>query len=128
LNDNIINGRIRGIAGVVGCNNARTRHNEGHIAVVKELIKNDVIVLTTGCNGIACAMEGLLTPETAAVLLRTGPGGSLRNRRYSAGSASGFLRGQQPDPAGGHRSGQGRRTRKRHQRSAGGRQRPGMDE
>ena len=67
LNENIINGRIRGIAGVVGCNNARTRHNEGHIAVVKELIKNDVIVLTTGCNGIACAMEGLLTPESAAV-------------------------------------------------------------
>ncbi|MDY6791526.1 MAG: anaerobic carbon-monoxide dehydrogenase catalytic subunit [Thermodesulfobacteriota bacterium] len=67
LNDNIINGRIRGIAGVVGCNNVRTRHNEGHIQVVKELIKNDVIVLTTGCNGIACAMEGLLTPESAAV-------------------------------------------------------------
>lgn len=72
LNDNIVNGRIRGIAGVVGCNNARTRHNEGHIAVVKELIKNDVIVLTTGCNGIACAMEGLLTPESAAV--HCGPG------------------------------------------------------
>ena len=72
LNDNIINGRIRGIAGVVGCNNARTRHNEAHIEVVKELIKNDVIVLTTGCNGIACAMEGLLTPESAAVYC--GPG------------------------------------------------------
>jgi anaerobic carbon-monoxide dehydrogenase catalytic subunit len=72
LNDNIINGRIRGIAGVVGCNNARTRHNEGHIQIVKELIKNDVIVLTTGCNGIACAMEGLLTPDTAAVFC--GPG------------------------------------------------------
>lgn len=67
LNDNIINGRIRGIAGVVGCNNARTRHNEGHIKLVKELIKNDVLVLAAGCNGIACAMEGLLTPETAAV-------------------------------------------------------------
>jgi anaerobic carbon-monoxide dehydrogenase catalytic subunit len=72
LNDNIINGRIRGVAGVVGCNNARTRHNEAHIQVVKELIKNDVIVLTTGCNGIACAMEGLLTPESAAVYC--GPG------------------------------------------------------
>ena len=72
LNDNIINGRIRGIGAVVGCNNARTRHNEGHIKVVKELIKNDVIVLTTGCNGIACAMEGLLTPESAAVYC--GPG------------------------------------------------------
>jgi hypothetical protein len=57
---------------VVGCNNARTKHNEGHIAVVKELIKNDVIVLTTGCNGIACAMEGLLTPESAQVYC--GPG------------------------------------------------------
>jgi carbon-monoxide dehydrogenase catalytic subunit len=72
LNDNIINGRIRGVAGVVGCNNARTRHNEAHINVVKELIKNDVLVLTTGCNGIACAMEGLLTPETAQVFC--GPG------------------------------------------------------
>ncbi|MBU1344421.1 MAG: anaerobic carbon-monoxide dehydrogenase catalytic subunit [Proteobacteria bacterium] len=72
LNDNIINGRIRGVAGVVGCNNARTRHNEGHIAVVKELIKNDVIVLTTGCNGIACAMEGLLMPGSAAAYC--GPG------------------------------------------------------
>jgi carbon-monoxide dehydrogenase catalytic subunit len=72
LNDNIINGRIRGVAGVVGCNNARTKHNEAHIAIVKELIKNDVLVLTTGCNGIACAMEGLLTPETAQVFC--GPG------------------------------------------------------
>ncbi len=72
LNDNIINGRIRGVAGVVGCNNARTKHNAAHIDVVKELIKNDVLVLTTGCNGIACAMEGLLTPETAGVFC--GPG------------------------------------------------------
>ncbi len=72
LNDNIINGRIRGIGGVVGCNNVRTRHNDGHITVVKELIKNDVIVLTTGCNAIACAMEGLLTPESAKVFC--GPG------------------------------------------------------
>jgi carbon-monoxide dehydrogenase catalytic subunit len=72
LNDNIINGRIRGIGGVVGCNNVRTRHNESHIQIVKELIKNDVIVLTTGCNAIACAMEGLLTPESAAVYC--GPG------------------------------------------------------
>jgi carbon-monoxide dehydrogenase catalytic subunit len=72
LNDNIVNGRIRGIGGVVGCNNVRTRHNDAHLQVVKELIKNDVIVLTTGCNGIACAMEGLLTPESASVYC--GPG------------------------------------------------------
>ena len=72
LNDNIINGRIRGIAGVVGCNNARTKHNEQHITLIKELIKNDVIVLTTGCSAIACGTHGLLTPETAGVYC--GPG------------------------------------------------------
>jgi len=66
LNDNIINGRIRGVAGVVGCNNARVKHNEGHVAMVKELIKNDVLVITTGCNAIACAEAGLMVPEAAA--------------------------------------------------------------
>ncbi len=72
LNDNIINGRIRGIAGVVGCNNARTKHNEEHITIIKELIKNDVIVLTTGCSAITAGIHGLLTPEAAAV--HCGPG------------------------------------------------------
>ena len=66
LNDNIINGRIRGLAGVVGCNNARVKHNEAHVTMVKELIKNDVLVLTTGCNAIACAEAGLMVPEAAA--------------------------------------------------------------
>jgi len=66
LNDNIINGRIRGVAGVVGCNNARVKHNAGHVTMVKELIKNDVLVLTTGCNAIACAEAGLMVPEAAA--------------------------------------------------------------
>jgi carbon-monoxide dehydrogenase catalytic subunit len=65
LNDNIINGRIRGIAGVVGCNNIHTTHDSDHVTMVKELIKNDVIVLTTGCNAIACGKVGLLTPEAA---------------------------------------------------------------
>jgi carbon-monoxide dehydrogenase catalytic subunit len=72
LNDNIINGRIRGLGAVVGCNNARTQHNNFHIELIKELIKNDVLVLTTGCAGIACGMHGLLTPETAGVYC--GPG------------------------------------------------------
>ncbi len=72
LNDNIINGRIRGIGGVVGCNNARSMHDSAHITIIKELIKHDVIVLTTGCSAIACGKAGLLTPESAAVFC--GPG------------------------------------------------------
>jgi carbon-monoxide dehydrogenase catalytic subunit len=66
LNDNIINGRIRGVAGVVGCNNARWVHNEAHIAMVKELIKNDILVIQTGCSAMASAMAGLMVPEAAA--------------------------------------------------------------
>ncbi|MCX5814441.1 MAG: anaerobic carbon-monoxide dehydrogenase catalytic subunit [Proteobacteria bacterium] len=65
LNDNIINGRIRGVAGVVGCNNVRTPHDAAHLAMIKELIKNDVLVLTTGCAAMACGKAGLLTPEAA---------------------------------------------------------------
>jgi len=62
LNDNIINGRVRGVAGVVGCNNPKVAHDEAHLAVVKELVKNDVLVLQTGCAAIASAKAGLLDP------------------------------------------------------------------
>jgi len=65
LNDNIINGRIRGVAGVVGCNNPRVTHDAIHLAMIKELIKNDVLVVQTGCSAMAAAKVGLMTPEAA---------------------------------------------------------------
>ena len=71
LNANIINGRIRGVAGVVGCTSPRIKQDWAHVELVKELIKNDVLVLQTGCSQIALAKAGLTTPE-AAVL--AGPG------------------------------------------------------
>jgi carbon-monoxide dehydrogenase catalytic subunit len=71
LNDNIINGRIRGVAGVVGCTNARIKQDWVHVELVKELIKNDVLVLQTGCAQIALAKAGLTTPEAAHL---AGPG------------------------------------------------------
>jgi carbon-monoxide dehydrogenase catalytic subunit len=71
LNDNIINGRIRGVAGVVGCTNPRVKQDFVHVELVKELIKNDVLVVQTGCSQIALAKAGLTTPE-ASVL--AGPG------------------------------------------------------
>jgi len=71
LNDNIINGRIRGVAGVVGCTNPRVKQDWLHVELVKELIKNDVLVLQTGCSQIALAKAGLTTPEAAHL---AGPG------------------------------------------------------
>lgn len=66
LNDNIRNGKIRGIAGVVGCNNPKAPLDDYHVKMVKELIANDVIVLQTGCSAISAAKAGLLLPEAAA--------------------------------------------------------------
>jgi anaerobic carbon-monoxide dehydrogenase catalytic subunit len=65
LLDAIKNGSIRGIAGIVGCNNTKIKHDYGHLTLVEELIKNDVLIVNTGCNAIACAKAGLMLPEAA---------------------------------------------------------------
>jgi carbon-monoxide dehydrogenase catalytic subunit len=65
LNDNIINGRIRGVVGVVGCNSPRVRAGYVHTTLLRELIANNVLVLTTGCGAINAARAGLLIPEAA---------------------------------------------------------------
>jgi carbon-monoxide dehydrogenase catalytic subunit len=66
LNDGIISGRLRGAAGVVGCNNPKQPQDECHLAMVKELIKNDVLVVSTGCGALAAGKGGLMRPDAAA--------------------------------------------------------------
>lgn len=66
LNDNIVNGKIRGLAAIVGCDNFRS-NADLHVEIAKELIANDVLVLTTGCSAVRMAMEGLLSPEAASM-------------------------------------------------------------
>ena len=66
LNDNVINGRIRGAAGVVGCNNPKQVHDYGHLSLIKELLKNDCLVVSTGCSAVAAGKAGLMRPEAAA--------------------------------------------------------------
>jgi len=65
LIDAIVAGKIRGAAGVVGCNNPKIPHDYGHVELVKKLIKNNILVVTTGCNAIATAKAGLLLPGAA---------------------------------------------------------------
>ena len=72
LNDAIMSGRLRGVAGVVGCNNPRTTHDKAHYDIVKEFLKNDVLVVQTGCGALANAKYGILTGEAA--LEMSGPG------------------------------------------------------
>jgi carbon-monoxide dehydrogenase catalytic subunit len=72
LNDAIMTGRIRGVVANIGCNNARVCHDSLHNYVVEEFIKNDVLVVETGCAAIAAAKAGHMTPEVAFEL--AGPG------------------------------------------------------
>ncbi len=50
---------------MVGCSNPRVTHDDLHVTLVKELIKNDVLVLQTGCSAMATAKAGLMVPEAA---------------------------------------------------------------
>ncbi len=72
LNDAIMAGRIRGVAANVGCNNPRVQQDALHNQVVAELLKNDVLVVETGCGALASAKCGYLLGE--AVFEHAGPG------------------------------------------------------
>ncbi len=63
----ISNGQIKGIAGMVGCNNPKVRHDYNHTTIAKELIKKDILVIGTGCWAIACAKAGLMNEEARSL-------------------------------------------------------------
>ncbi len=60
LVDAIANGKVKGIVGIVGCNNPKVRQDYNHVNIAKELIKRDILVIGTGCWAIACAKAGLM--------------------------------------------------------------------
>jgi len=62
LNDNIINGRIRGVAAIVGCDNFKLDDNV-HEIITRELLKNNILVLATGCAATSLGRAGLVNPE-----------------------------------------------------------------
>ncbi|MEE8442310.1 MAG: carbon monoxide dehydrogenase, partial [Dehalococcoidia bacterium] len=63
LNDAIMSGRIRGVVGIVGCNNPRVPQDKGIMYLIREFIKRDVLVVVTGCGALAAGKHGYLTPE-----------------------------------------------------------------
>ena len=72
LNDAVMSGRIRGVVANVGCNNPRSTQDATHDYLVRELLKNDILLVETGCGAIASGKAGYLLPETA--LEMAGPG------------------------------------------------------
>jgi carbon-monoxide dehydrogenase catalytic subunit len=72
LNDAIIQNRIKGVAGIVGCNNPKTKLDYYINTLTRELVKNNVLILKTGCAAIASAKAGTLTPEAALEIAGAG--------------------------------------------------------
>jgi len=67
----IKSGKIRGAAGIVGCNNPKILHDHGHVTLARRLIENDILVVDTGCAAFATAKAGFKMPDS---IQYAGPG------------------------------------------------------
>ncbi len=67
----IKSGAIKGVVGIVGCNNPKVTQDLFHVEMAKELIKRDILVIGTGCWAVAAAKAGLMRTATAE---QAGPG------------------------------------------------------
>lgn len=67
LIDLIVSGKIKGIAGIVGCSNLTAKgHDIFTVELTKELIKRDIIVLSAGCSSGGLENVGLMSSKAAA--------------------------------------------------------------
>ncbi len=83
--DAVKSGDIRGFAAIVGCNNPKVKHDYMHVEIAKLLVKNDVLVIATGCAAHAHAKAGLMVPEGYKLA-----GDGLRKVLKALGSAAGL--------------------------------------
>ncbi|MCF6154743.1 MAG: anaerobic carbon-monoxide dehydrogenase catalytic subunit [Candidatus Brocadia sp.] len=90
LVDLIVNGSIQGVAVLAGCLSPKIQTDMSFVTIAKELLKNNVLVLATGCAATACARHGLLTGEAKGLV-----GNSLRGVLNTLGKAAG-LNGKMP--------------------------------
>ncbi len=56
----ITSGVLRGAVAMVGCNNPRVRADSAHIGLMEKLIKNDIVLVLSGCSAQAAARAGLM--------------------------------------------------------------------
>ncbi|MDH3329294.1 MAG: anaerobic carbon-monoxide dehydrogenase catalytic subunit [Desulfobulbaceae bacterium] len=63
LIDNIVAGNIYGVCLFAGCNTIKVAQDENYLEMVKELARNNVLILATGCASGAFARQGFMTSE-----------------------------------------------------------------
>ncbi|UCC13046.1 MAG: anaerobic carbon-monoxide dehydrogenase catalytic subunit [candidate division WOR-3 bacterium] len=68
----IKDGTLRGVVGLVSCTSLRDSGQDVHsVAVAKELIKRDILILSLGCGNGAMQVAGLCSPDAQEL---AGPG------------------------------------------------------
>lgn len=63
LTDAILEGDIKGVVAMAGCNNLKGIQDQAHTKILEELLRNDVFVIGTGCSMQAAARMGFLSPS-----------------------------------------------------------------
>ncbi|WP_297634602.1 anaerobic carbon-monoxide dehydrogenase catalytic subunit [uncultured Clostridium sp.] len=67
LVDLIAEGKIKGIACIVGCSNLTAKgHDVFTVELAEELIKKDILILSAGCSSGGLENVGLMSPKAAA--------------------------------------------------------------
>lgn len=84
--DQIKEGRIKGFALMAGCNNLKTCHDESHLTIAAEFLKNDIMVLATGCAAGALVRAGF----TSSIATEEKAGDGLKEFLTSLGKGMGL--------------------------------------
>ncbi len=63
VTDAVDSGQLRGVVLFAGCNNLRVPHDASGAYLIKELAKNDVLIVATGCAAGTAAKLGLMNED-----------------------------------------------------------------
>ncbi len=63
ITDAIAAGELKGVCLFAGCNNLKGVHDENHLTIARELAKNDVLMVATGCAAGGYGKAGLLNGD-----------------------------------------------------------------
>ena len=72
LIDNIKAGNIRGVCLFAGCNNVKVPQDQNFVVIAKKLLKENVLVVATGCGAGALMRHGFMDPANVDALCGDG--------------------------------------------------------
>jgi carbon-monoxide dehydrogenase catalytic subunit len=90
INEAIEKGELRGVCLFAGCNNTKQIQDFGHTEIAKEMAKNNVLILATGCGAVAFGKHGLLHPSAVDKYAGDGLKAFLKRLEKASGLKTGL--------------------------------------